>query len=271
MSAPAAPKAQPKKRASSFDPKQPRDALGRWRPGDPKPDAQWTNLRSNAGSPASFSSGKKDDPAALRARAKQSSRPSSRANSVVSVKSVPENSELSPDPPSQTIREATDTVQRFDMSLQDTPQRGDNDSLMDEMQQDLDRASSLHSGQSGSPETSVIRSVAKRLLDSAFGSASNPYEAERRSQDGPATEEQNAIPDLPFTVSADANPAAQSASAVQSADDVQASGLGALTSDVLAKKNEPAGADDVSKVVRTEVSQMMSELRAEFKETLQLV
>ena len=214
--------ARPKARASSFDPNQPRDSRGRWSSSDAKRvKDEWTNLRSNAGSPASLPLSA-SDLATRRAKAQQSSRAQSRASSVGgrSVQSIPENKavsqEVSPVPPGnrnegpKTRSESPvpkSSTERFDMTLADSPPQAGNNRLMDEMQDDLDGASSVVSNSSSTVEMAM--KVASGLLQSMSGV--NPYETERSLENSDNTNGFGVIPDLPFQSSADVTNAAQSA------------------------------------------------------------
>ena len=221
MTSPAS--ARPKTRASSFDPNQSRDSRGRWRSGDAqKARNEWTNLRSNAGSPASLPVSTSDI-ATRRAQAKQSSRAPSRASSVGgrSVKSIPEDvavqQGVSPVPPkndgngsSQRAESPApkDPTERFDMTLNDSPPQMQHGDLMDQMQNDLDETRSVVSNSS---------SMIGKLCDVAGGliqsmGTSNPWQEEPSLENSDA---QSRIPKMPFAsvVNADEH-AAQSATAV---------------------------------------------------------
>ena len=220
MTSPA--EARSKARASSFDPNQPRDSRGRWSSSDAKRvKDEWTNLRSNAGSPASLPLSA-SDLATRRAKAQQSSRVQSRASSVGgrSVQSIPEekavSQEVSPVPPGnrnvgpKTRSESPvpkSSTERFDMTLADSPPQAGNNSLMDEMQDDLDGASSVVSNSSSTVE--MAKKVASGLLQSMSGT--NPYETERFTLENSDKTGLGVIPDLPFQSSADVTNAAQSA------------------------------------------------------------
>ena len=230
MAAPSG--ARAKARAQSYDPNQLRDARGRWR--TQEPEHSWINLRSNAGSPASLPEPATSDVSAIRAKARQSSRPNSRANSISgrSVKSIPEEvevqQEVSPVPPVNRVDDANKErsvspvpklAPAFDMTLNDSPAPATrNDDLMDMMQCDLDDTRSVVSNTSS---TSRLYQVANGLLRAV---GANPYVEEHIANGGLSGDkdvghgdgfDDGVVPLLPFPSSdANATNAAQSATAV---------------------------------------------------------
>ena len=185
-----------KNRASS----QPRDAKGRWSSNDAqRAKESWTNLRSTDGSPVSLPA---SDVASKRAQARQSSRVQSRASSVGgrSVHSIPEDSaiqqDVSPAPPQNE-----NSVEHFDIALNDSPQQPKHGDLMDAMQNDLENASSVVSHSSS--VAADVYQVASGLLQSMRGSNpyGHPYVLEKiaidSGNDG-GSGNVNVIPVLPF-------------------------------------------------------------------------
>ena len=144
-----------KQRASSYDTTRPRDAKGRWVGRGPS-NQPWVNIPSGSGSPITVEETPASlDLAALRESVRNRSRASSRAGSAHSGRktpSIPEHVEVdqsvSPGVPTYdqngsflSVREdntapTTPARPTYNMALDDTPPR--DDSLMDQMQQDLD-------------------------------------------------------------------------------------------------------------------------------------
>ena len=215
-----------KKRASSYDPAWPRNERGRFTERSQKDSTPWVNIPSGSGSPASVSvtqSSAPQDLAALRESVRTRSRASSRAGSVASGKktpSIPEHVEVdqsvSPIVDDSRVpvydqngsfmsardEPSTPAPPQFNMALGDTPPR--DNSLMDQMQQDLDDSLSQVSR-----TTSFERRLAEGLL---------------LTQSGNNDLVSTAVPALPFpneptTVPSDANATNVALSAKDDKDD----------------------------------------------------
>ena len=238
--------ARAKPRASSYDPNQPRDPRGRWKSSD---KTTWTNLRSNDGSPASLPVAN-SDLASRRSVAKQSSRPSSRANSVggQSVKSIPEEvavqQGVSPVPPpkvtssEERVRSPapkSKSVEEFDISINDSPPQAKHGDLMDEMQNELNESMSVVSNSSSA--VARVREVANGIIRSM---GSNPWSQEdvANGTEFDSKEAHTEIPGLPFQSDVIANAPAQSVTAGEASSSRREASIPAVES--TAQNNEPA-------------------------------
>ena len=200
------------KRASSYD-GRPRGPDGKFiavaknrEDAVAKLKSSWVNLRSNDGSPASFPGGKSSAGNSARDAVRTRSRPSSRAASVASarsVKSIPEDAvadqSISPAPPTNVqnkdvVRSVspirTAKQEKLDISISDTPDREVNGSLMDEMQRELDDDVKSYHSQS----SAFARDAAEKILRAM----NNDPQMQVLKSDVDVTNDVSNVPFMPF-------------------------------------------------------------------------